>query len=116
MTAWHRHVLVLIFCLALASCGGIGPDSEAEPDRSRSGLAGLSCDYPDSDRTQLVVCAAVDRSCFDAARQAYPRVCWIVPTGASVHAGPVDDAVMRHRLECGKHWEAGYWLQGDDCV
>lgn len=112
MSAWPRHLVALATCGTLASCGGVG---DTDADRI-SPLAVLSCEYPDTEQTRLVVCAGTDVGCFEAARRAFARVCWIEPTGASVHAGPVDDLVMRHRLECAGHWRAGYWLKGDDCV
>lgn len=114
MSAWPRHVVAMTTCGALASCGGADP-GEADAGRV-SPLAVLSCEYPDNEQTRLVVCAGTDAGCFEAARRMFARVCWIEPTGASVHAGPVDDLVMRHRLECAGHWRAGYWLKGDDCV
>lgn len=116
MSAWPRHLVALATYGALASCGGAGEEpSAAQPD-AVSPLAVLSCEYPDTEQTRLVVCDSADRGCFEIARRLFARVCWIEPTGASVHAGSVDDLVMRHRLECAGHWRAGYWLKGDDCV
>lgn len=71
-----------------------------------------------AERAAVMVCAADDQQCQEAAAFASVRRCVLQPAGHLLYMGNVNDSVLREVLRERGHWSSNgrEWIEGEDCV